>query len=215
MGDVRPFDSNGLRDSRNVHPEVVHSRVPWYVRVMKIRQFAATAGVAGLALAGWGLLAFEAERDGMDGMRSLVRNRFPLVRQLDPAAAAAWLAATNAPRPQLLDVRTEAEFRVSHIPGARRVDPEASGAEAAKGIDPSRPILVYCAVGYRSSELATRLLKSGLTNVANLEGSIFAWANEGRPLEADGRPVTRVHPYNSTFGRLLKPEHRAVAEDLP
>jgi 3-mercaptopyruvate sulfurtransferase SseA len=64
-------------------------------------------------------------------------------------------------------------------------------------------------VGYRSSELATRLQRAGQTNVTNLEGSIFQWANEGRALEASGKPATRVHPYNEKFGRLLKPELRA------
>jgi len=70
-------------------------------------------------------------------------------------------------------------------------------------------MVVYCSVGWRSSALAQRLLKHGVTNVANLEGSAFAWANEGRPLEAAGKPATKVHPYNSTFGKLLRPERRA------
>jgi hypothetical protein len=30
-----------------------------------------------------------------------------------------------------------------------------------------------------------------------MEGSIFQWANEGRPLEKEGKPVETVHPYNA------------------
>lgn len=151
----------------------------------------------------------------MAGMRALVRSRFPKVRQIAPADAAAWLASTNSPAPQILDVRTEAEFRISHLADATRVDPGIETQDLLARIDTRRPVLVYCAVGYRSSELATRLMAAGVTNVANLEGSIFAWANEGRPLVAEGGLATKVHPYNRTFAGLLKPECRAVAEDLP
>ena len=53
------------------------------------------------------------------------------------------------------------------------------------------PIVVYCSVGYRSARVARWLGRQGFTNVRNLDGSLFAWANEGRPMEADGRPVQR------------------------
>ena len=72
-------------------------------------------------------------------------------------------------------------------------------------------MVVYCSVGYRSSRLVARLQQAGCTNVFNLEGSIFQWANEDRRLERDGQPVKEVHPYNRTFGQLLRPEHRATA----
>jgi rhodanese-related sulfurtransferase len=163
-------------------------------------------GAVGFSVAGF---AFEPERDGMDGMRALVRERFPTVTQRSPAELAAWLADTNRPAPLLLDVRTLAEFKVSHLPGARQVDPKIAGPELAATLPLDRPVVVYCSVGYRSSDCATRLLRAGFTNVVNLEGSIFQWANEGRAIERDGQPVRAVHPYNATFGQLLKPELRA------
>jgi hypothetical protein len=43
----------------------------------------------------------------------------------------------------------------------------------------------------------------------NLEGSIFAWASEDRPLEKEGQPAALVHPYNNRYGQMLKPERRA------
>lgn len=45
-------------------------------------------------------------------------------------------------------------------------------------IKPDSHIVVYCSVSYRSSILARRLQDMGFTNVYNLEGSIFKWANE-------------------------------------
>ena len=159
----------------------------------------------------WGVVrADDAPEDSLDHWKAVVRAKFPDVPQLSSANLAAWLADTNRARPLLLDVRTDAEFRVSHLPGARRVDPEAKAAELRALLGTTNtPMVVYCSVGWRSSAVAERLLRAGKTNVSNLEGSIFGWANEGRPLEADTGPATRVPPYNRTFGRLLQPALRA------
>ncbi len=43
----------------------------------------------------------------------------------------------------------------------------------------------------------------------NLKGSIFQWANEGRPVVRDGEPVREVHPYDAVWGRLLDRDLRA------
>ncbi|MGH7937844.1 MAG: rhodanese-like domain-containing protein, partial [Bryobacteraceae bacterium] len=70
-------------------------------------------------------------------------------------------------------------------------------------------IVTYCSVGYRSAGMARRLHAAGFTRVQNLEGSIFEWANEHRPLVHDGKAATQVHPYDALWGRLLQPEVRA------
>ena len=77
------------------------------------------------------------------------------------------------------------------------------------GMPKETPIVTYCAVGYRSGALATKLREAGFTNVRNLEGSIFQWANEHRPLVREDQPVTTVHPYSSLWGRLLTDDVRA------
>lgn len=143
--------------------------------------------------------------DGMAAMTATVRSKFPGVPQLRTAELAAWLQKKKALAPQLLDVREPREFEVSHLHAAINVRPDASAAEIMKKIDRPRPVVVYCSVGYRSSRLAERLIAAGLKNVSNLEGSIFAWANEGRALEKDGQPARSVDPYNAHYGRLLKP----------
>lgn len=76
-------------------------------------------------------------------------------------------------------------------------------------LKPNATVIVYCSVGYRSSQMAERLRKAGVANVFNLDGSIFQWANEGRPLQKAGEPAKVVHPYNKTFGKSLKEEYRA------
>ncbi len=108
----------------------------------------------------------------------------------------------------LVDVRTPEEFAVSHLAGARRVDPEA-GAEALAALPRDTAIVVYCSVGWRSAAFAERLRAAGFTHVQNLQGSIFAWANEDRPVVRDGQAVRAVHPYDAVWGRLLRPELHA------
>ena len=112
-----------------------------------------------------------------DALRVTVRKRFPNVRQLSTQNLAAWRADTNRNAGLLLvDAREPAEFGVSHLEGARNL----TGVSAVKAAVSSnaQPVVVYCSVGYRSSALADKLQKAGLTNVFNLEGSIFAWATK-------------------------------------
>ena len=142
-------------------------------------------------------------------LKQSLRHRFPKVQWITTAELADWLANKQRQPPVLLDVRTEEEWNVSHLPGARRVDPNAPVEEAISGMPKETPIVTYCAVGYRSGALATKLREAGFTNVRNLEGSIFQWANERRPLVREDQPVTTVHPYSSLWGRLLIDEVRA------
>ncbi|MHA3773523.1 rhodanese-like domain-containing protein [Verrucomicrobiota bacterium sgz303538] len=147
---------------------------------------------------------------GMDlnSLERLVRRRFPRVRQMSSTALAEWLN-TGEPQPVLLDARNSEEYAVSHLPGARNVVPGTSVATLEPTLPKDTPIVTYCSVGYRSSALAEQLRDAGYTNVQNLEGSIFRWANEDRPLVCDGKPTDKVHPYSNYWARLVKAERRA------
>lgn len=108
----------------------------------------------------------------------------------------------------LVDVRESREFAVSRLPGAVRIDPDA-GDEAAlrliRAHRAGRPVLFYCSVGVRSSELAQRLqrrLAREGAHSANLAGGIFGWAKQGRALESPAGPTRRVHGYDETWARL-------------
>ena len=150
------------------------------------------------------------------GMRSIdwflleqsLRYRFPKVNWITTAQLASWLDDKTRPPPILLDVRTRDEWEVSHLPGARWADPNESVENASSGIAKETPIVTYCAVGSRSAVLATKLRAAGFAEVRNLEGSIFEWANEHRPLMRDDKPVTTVHPYNTLWNRLLVEDAR-------
>jgi len=138
-------------------------------------------------------------------VKNAIRARFPDVPAITVEDLARLQQRSAAPL-LLLDVRTPQEFAVSHLPGARRVDPSIPDLNLPE----DRPVIAYCAVGYRSAALVSRLRAAGHRNVYNLEGSIFEWANQGRPLERDGLPATKVHPFDSDWGRLLRPELHAT-----
>jgi rhodanese-related sulfurtransferase len=175
-----------------------------------------TSGTANLRLA-VGLAAVLAITLGLLSCRGVdwfllkrsLRSKFGEEHWITTQQLADWLADKKRPAPVLFDVRTPPEWNVSHLPNARLVDPNASANTAAGMVEKDAPIVTYCAVGYRSGTMAQRLRAAGYTNVQNLEGSIFQWANEHRPLLRDGERVTRVHPFNVIWGRLLEPDVRA------
>ena len=136
-------------------------------------------------------------------VHSMIAADFPDVPTLTTDSLAARLADSTAPRPLLLDARAPEEYAVSHLPRARRVDPSADPIAGLDTLARDRPIVVYCSVGYRSARVAAHLQDQGFTNVHNLKGSIFRWANEGRTVVRDGTPVQAVHPYDATWGTLL------------
>ncbi len=159
-------------------------------------------GVAGTLRAqgiGWSLVNWKVRRD------------FPSVPRITPAEAAALLNDERASQPLLLDVRTKAEYEISHLPGARRVAPDSD--PGAINLPRDRRIITYCSVGYRSGAFAKKLQDAGYKNVRNMSGSIFQWANEGRPLVQNGKRVRKVHPYNGLWGKLLQPALRADVPD--
>lgn len=136
----------------------------------------------------------------MEKAMAAVRRDFPDAKPVTTAQLAAWIAETESV--VIIDARAPEEFAVSRIPGARR---ETTIKEAATMAAGSKRVVIYDAVGFHSAELADALVAGGSEATYYLEGGIFQWANEGRPLvDADGKPTTKVHPYNKLWGRLLE-----------
>lgn len=138
-----------------------------------------------------------------DALERRIRERFPGVSQLDLAT----YEREHAARALLVDVRTDAEWDVSAIPGAVHATTPAAIA-AALARSGQGEVVLYCSVGWRSARLADRLGGSLGVPVYNLAGSIFAWANSGRPVVKDGAGVERVHPYDDDWAPLLDERFR-------
>lgn len=145
----------------------------------------------------------------MSQLKALVRASFPGVPQMSIEELDRRLE--EAPPPLVIDVREPFEYEVSHLPGAVHAQ-GGDIAELAAAADPDRPIVLYCSVGYRSSAAVADLIQLHdpdiLDRIWNLEGSIFEWANSGRPVYRGEVEVDRVHPYDSQWGKLLEPRLR-------
>lgn len=127
----------------------------------------------------------------------------PGVPLLDVDALAARLADTTRAPPRLLDARSAAEYAVSRLPGAMRVDGPDAATKALARCAPDAEVVVYCSVGVRSARVVAALRSAGRSRVSNLRGSIFAWANRGLPLVDAAGAVGHVHPFDEAWGRLL------------
>lgn len=130
------------------------------------------------------------------------------IQWLTTEELANWLINPVKEKPIILDARSEAEYKISHITNAVRIDTISPDLTIFREISRDREIVVYCSVGYRSATIAHQLQQAGFNQVYNLEGSIFKWANEGRPICKDNRLTEFVHPYNVLWGKLLKSQNR-------
>lgn len=140
-----------------------------------------------------------------------VRERHPEVAQVPVESLRGRPGTPDAP--VLLDARPTAEYALGHLEGARCAD---DLDRALLGVAEDDEIVVYCSVGMRSSALAQELAGRGFTHVANLEGGIFRWVNEGGATWASGEagaPDSRVdvvHPFDARWGTLLAPGKNAL-----
>ncbi|GAB1606521.1 uncharacterized protein LOC106877608 [Argonauta hians] len=159
-----------------------------------------------------------------------INMKFPKVAQVTTNDLDVWLnenseEQTNIPKPKgkmvLLDVRPSKEYDVSHLKNAVRADHSIQNVgEFVKSFgdqESQEPLtfICYCSIGYRSSLLGTKILdfldSEEIPNISvyNLEGSIFKWANERRPLYKENNEKTEyAHPYSSVWGKLLDSELR-------
>ena len=137
--------------------------------------------------------------------------KFRDVKWVTTKDLARWREDSNRVQPLLLDARTEAEYEVSHLQGARRMDPYKPSLVGIMTVPKDTPIVVYSSAGYRGARVASWLGEQGYPNVQNLGSSLFQWANEGRPIYRGGRLAEVVHPYDGRWGWgwLLEGKYRA------
>ncbi len=104
----------------------------------------------------------------------------------------------------LLDTRSDEEFAISHLEGARMIDYEGFRKSDVKDIPKDAELIVYCSVGYRSERIGEQLQAMGFTNVKNLYGGIFDWKNKGLDVvDEKGQPTDSVHTYNFVWSQWL------------
>lgn len=81
---------------------------------------------------------------------------------------------------QLVDVRNPGEFALGSVPDAQSI-PVGQLPDRLADLDPSRPTVVFCAGGYRSSVAASVLRANGFDDVSDLVGGYGAWTTAIQP----------------------------------
>ncbi len=78
---------------------------------------------------------------------------------------------------QLVDVRTQREFRSGHIGRAVNIDFFKGGefVQAFENFDKQKPLYLYCRSGNRSQKAARKLVSLGFENIYDLKGGILRW----------------------------------------
>jgi len=111
--------------------------------------------------------------------------------------------------PALLDVRSVAEYRAAHIPGAQLIPIEdlAAGAVMKRFRRPAlgreEPLYITCHTGPRAQRAAQQLQRAGCVNLALVEGGTQAWEQAGLPLRRCGKALALERQVQIAIGTLL------------
>lgn len=107
----------------------------------------------------------------------------PMPAHVGPAELRDWLAQPD--RPRLIDVRSAAEFRAAHIPGAYNVPLPLLREHRTEFAEPlDEQIVLVCRTDRRAGEAEQILAGAGLARLHVLTGGMQAW-------QADGGAVNR------------------------
>lgn len=108
--------------------------------------------------------------------------------------------------PELIDVRTPAEFREIHVDFARNVpldvlDPQKIMA-GRNGIS-GKPVYLICRSGSRGKMACEKFLKAGFTNIVNVEGGTQAWEQAGFAVVRGKKAVSLERQVRIAAGSLV------------
>ena len=131
-----------------------------------------------------------------------MRNSDVTIRQLHAAQL-------RGESPALLDVRSAAEYRAGHIPGAQLIPIEELVPEAVPRkfnrpcVGSNETLYITCQAGPRAQRAAERLRQAGYTNLALIEGGTQAWEKAGFPLKRCGASISLERQVQIAIGMLL------------
>lgn len=118
-----------------------------------------------------------------DGLHSL-QSRPDLTIATERLSAPFAAELLSSPQPPLaIDVRAPRERDQKYIDGSLPL-PLNHLAENLDKLPHDRPLLVFCAGGYRSSIAASLLQKHGFRNVSEIAGGIAGWESARLPVQA-------------------------------
>jgi len=117
-----------------------------------------------------------------DGLRSL-ESRPDLMTSTERLSAQVASERLATGTPLAVDVRGPRERDLKFVAGSLSV-PLNRLVERAQELPKDRPLVVYCAGGYRSSIAASLLQLAGFTDVSEIAGGIAAWETAQLPVSS-------------------------------
>lgn len=85
---------------------------------------------------------------------------------------------------RVIDVRTPQEFETGSIGTAENIDYRNKNfMDSIAKLDKTKPVIVYCERGGRSSKCTEAMKEAGFTKIYDLDGGISQWKFDGRDIE--------------------------------
>ena len=115
-------------------------------------------------------------------------------------------AAKNGMAPEIIDVRTPAEYEQVHAEGARlvpldRLDPKDVLASRTGPVH--APLYVLCNSGSRAAKACEAFEASGFHNLFNIEGGTTAWEKAGLPVVRGRKTMSLERQVRIMAGSLV------------
>ncbi len=99
---------------------------------------------------------------------------------LNAGQANAWLR--EHPETQVLDVRSTGEFEGGALPRAVNISiGDAAFETKVAALNKDKPVLVYCAGGFRSRKAVIVLKQLGFRNIQHIHRGYMSWQPESQP----------------------------------
>ncbi|MCB1800063.1 MAG: rhodanese-like domain-containing protein [Gammaproteobacteria bacterium] len=109
----------------------------------------------------------------------------------------------------VLDVRSPAEYRAGHIPGARLLPvDELDPSKLGEILDPTElradhPLYLTCHAGMRAEKAAQMLRDAGVEHLTLVQGGTEAWQKAGLPVRKCGTTLSLERQVQIAVGSLL------------
>lgn len=117
---------------------------------------------------------------------------------------------TKSVNPQILDVRSPAEFKENHLKGAVNfyAPDDDTFAKGIKNLKKEMPVFVYSINNGRSTTVSKKLREAGFKEVYPLPGGLAHWIGAGKPIESDaGHGLTQQE-----FDKLLSTDNVVLVD---
>ncbi len=101
---------------------------------------------------------------------------------------------SQSTNPQILDVRSPAEFKENHLKGAVNfyAPDDDTFAKGIENLKKDKPVFVYSINNGRSTTISKKLREAGFKEVYPLPGGLAHWIGAGKPIESEaGRGLTQ------------------------